>query len=150
MLLFILKRNGIISSYQLEKKNERNLTFLLLVLIFGIFVYQISKYSFPYLAVNYGIAILVSTASMWLINYKSKLSFHGIGAASLVALTSFVMVYESTNSVLPFLIISILLSGVIGSARLYLSAHKPFELYLGYGIGFIITLATLWISTTIV
>lgn len=149
MLIFILKRNNLISTYQIEDQKERNITFLIFTLIMGVFVYQINKYSFPYLAINFGISIALNIFILWLINFKFKLSFHSLASSSLIGLVLFVIIIESTNSALIYLLISIVLAGVIGSARLYLSAHKPSEVYLGYGLGATLTFTTLWILNTI-
>jgi hypothetical protein len=40
-----------------------------------------------------------------------------------------------------FYIIIILIAGLVGSARLILDEHKPYQLYLGFLLGFIVQIS---------
>lgn len=69
------------------------------------------------------------------INIFGKISLHAAAAGNLLGLT-FILINSSTYDLRFFLIGAIVLAGIIGTARLILSAHTPREIYWGYFIGF--------------
>jgi membrane-associated phospholipid phosphatase len=44
-----------------------------------------------------------------------------------------------------YLIITIFIAGLVGTARLILGAHKPFEIYMGFLTGLIIVASVMFI-----
>jgi hypothetical protein len=69
------------------------------------------------------------------INIFSKISLHAAAAGNLLGLT-IVLINSSTYDLRFFLIAAIVLAGIIGTARLILSAHSHREIFWGYFIGF--------------
>lgn len=114
-----------------------------------------SERTFPYIMTSmfyFGLFYLLKDVNIWnelklfilgggtaillcaLINTKTKISAHmtGLGGllGSLICL-SWLLKYDMTM----LYIICILVSGVVGSARLYLKEHKPLQLYMGFFLG---------------
>ena len=58
------------------------------------------------------------------------------GIGGLVAIVVVLGLKFTNFQVLYPLLLSLLLSGVVGSSRLYLDAHKPVEIYTGFIFGF--------------
>ena len=48
-------------------------------------------------------------------------------------------------SLMPIIMVLILFAGLLASSRLYLKAHKPREVYIGFFIGFFSVLGTAWV-----
>jgi membrane-associated phospholipid phosphatase len=64
-----------------------------------------------------------------------KISFHTMGMGGLMGMLLNIMPHTSYN-LLGLFMLSILLAGLVGSARLYLGAHSDREIFGGYLIGF--------------
>jgi membrane-associated phospholipid phosphatase len=60
-----------------------------------------------------------------------------VGWGGLVGLILSLSLRFNTDLVL-FLILAILFSGIVGFARLKLTAHSPMQVYMGFLIGFLI------------
>jgi membrane-associated phospholipid phosphatase len=71
----------------------------------------------------------------FIINIYSKVSLHGVGAGALVGLV-LVMTRYSTFDLRVVFVCTILLAGIIGTARLLLDAHTPRQVFMGYMVGF--------------
>ena len=65
-----------------------------------------------------------------------------VGFGGLIALIIFISFYLKVNLTF-YLILTVLFSGITGSARLYLKAHTPFEIYIGFVTGLILVLTTM-------
>jgi|APGre2960657444_1045066.scaffolds.fasta_scaffold15472_2 hypothetical protein len=137
--LIILKKNNLISSIDVEKRTERTAPILLTVFSCGILAwFLITKAptgllpkSIILLPIGGLIAILIS----WGINYYDKISQHALGAGMLVG---FLIAYYQSQAFfyLTIIVIAILISGAIMSARMYLGKHTLRQSLMGYFLGF--------------
>ncbi len=137
--LILLKRFKIIESFTMKKREERFIPLFIMV----IFLYVTSRffngiivlalYNF-YLICN----LLLCVVTFW-INIYWKISMHGIGWG---AFSSMLLLLATISSriFLPYFIISLLLSGIVGTSRLYLKSHSESQVYTGFTVGFIIPL----------
>ena len=73
---------------------------------------------------------------------KWKVSAHMIGIGGLIGLIISLSVLYSVSMML-YLILATMLSGLIGFARLSLNAHSPAQVYAGLGTGFMVMLLTM-------
>lgn len=138
--LLILKKFKVIESITMEKRSDRFIPLFVMV----IFIYATSRffnginalalYNF-YLICN----LLLCVVVFW-INLFWKISMHGIGWGAFAA-TLLVMSTMSSILYLPYFILSIILSGIVISARLYLKSHNESQVYIGFIVGFIAVLA---------
>ena len=140
--LFILVRNKFVSSFTLPHQEERTGPFLITAFYYSLFYVLLKKLppniaSWEFFSMQLG-AILVLVA-VSLVNLKIKVSVHTAGYAGLVGIYMGLVsndVIILNHSVMASLI---LLTGLIGTARLSLGAHKQSEIYLGALIGFLCT-----------
>jgi len=136
---------SLIKSIRLEEKEERRLP-LFITLTFYYFAYYIlKKISAPEIIVSYILSCFIAVAVTLLISIKFKISAHLIGIGGV---TGFIIAVSFTlmiNSQL-ILMLLILISGLIGYARLRLNAHNPAQVYSGYFLGMAIVLITLMFS----
>lgn len=82
--------------------------------------------------------ITIAVIGLTIVTFFWKMSAHMTGAGGLLAVVLILGFKFHTFQVLYPLILSILLVGAIGSARLFLGAHKPLEIYAGFFFGFLI------------
>ena len=137
--LLILKKIKVIESFTMEKREERFIPIFAVV----IFLYATSRFfnGIPTLALYnfYLICNLILCVIVFWINFWWKISMHEIGWGSFCA-TLLIMTTISSKIFLPYLIASFILSGIVGSARLYLKSHSNSQIYAGFAVGFIIPL----------
>lgn len=99
----------------------------------------------------------------FVINVQFKISLHTVGSAGMTAIFLILYLhypYAKVNFALPvwgtlqvslmtMVFLSVLIAGLVGTARLALGIHKPKEVYLGYPIGFVIPFLGLHVAEII-
>ncbi|MFY7670324.1 hypothetical protein ACOSP6_04495 [Tenacibaculum sp. MEBiC06402] len=134
-ILIFLKLTRRINSVNLPSIRERKMPLLIMMCVFLVlaryFSYFRNSQDLAYLF--YG--TLLGLICIYLIFFTGvKTSIHLLSIGSAVGyFIVFQLLYDT--SVLPLIIILILLSGLLASSRLYLKAHTPKEVYLGFILG---------------
>ena len=136
LILIVFKKLKLIQSFKTESIKERKTPILIMLVLF----YFIGN-TFNTITNLRDLGLLFYATSLGLILiyilffFKIKTSIHLL---SLGVTTGFFMVlgliYSQAFTVV--VIISLMLSGLLASSRLYLKAHSPNEVYLGFFIGF--------------
>ncbi len=139
IFMFILKKVGVIKSITMERREDRFIPLIIMV----IFLYTTQTLFRDVTALgffNFFIVcnIILCCIVFW-INIYWKISLHAIGCGSLVSII-FILASISAEIFLPYLFASIIISGVVGSARLYLKSHSASQVYTGFAVGFITVL----------
>ena len=145
LLLFFLKNFGFIKDFQVSTIKERRVPviFMILILYFlGNTIIQITMIR------NLGILFYGTSLSLIciyiLFSAKLKYSLHLVSMGNMLGF--FLIMTNINNLSILFIIIPLIfLSGVLASSRLYLKAHTPVELLIGFFLGFIAQF-TLFIS----
>lgn len=152
--LFIMKKNGMISSFKLEKKEERIypmiITLFYYILAFIYVRYQIPEgYQHPaLLGFLFGAVLIFITAIV--INFFIKISLHTLAIFALIG--GLIAYFQSQNlmvnhdRMLFFLIFLIFIGGLVGAGRIYLKAHTLVETTMGMFIGFVLSFASVSLS----
>ncbi len=132
-LLLVLKR---IKSLRMETKEERLWPMLITGLFFITGYYLLSFIpAIPGLILNYILATIITIFVSLAITYFWKISVHMIGMGGLTGgLLAFAYIFGLDIHVLFSLVI--IVSGLLGMARLYLNVHTPAQVYAGYLLGF--------------
>ncbi len=130
---------------QMETRRERYIP-LAISLILNIFCYYlIRRITVPGMYHAFILSSLIAVLVTVIITLRYKISIHMVGAGGLVALIGFLAFYLKVNLQF-YLIISLVLAGITGSARLFLKAHTPDQIYTGFLTGFTVVLLTLTLS----
>ena len=138
----ILKSQGLVKSFSMESRAERNIPYMLNVVLYAITTYMLGRTGYidkslvlvPFLA-------LIISLLLYIFNRYIKISAHLAALGSLTAFILLLRFYYEIDMVSPF-IFAVLISGLVGSARLYLQAHRPKEIWLGFALGFFVSLIT--------
>ncbi len=128
----------IIASVQMENSQERIIPLIINAFLFYLTYYLLSRYNTPDILRIYILAGAVCIFMAILISWRWKVSLHMLGIGALTGAVLFVSIRYRVNLNL-YLILLILISGIIGFSRLFLNAHNPFQIYLGYLVGFFIS-----------
>lgn len=136
--VFIMRLSGNITNIQLPGANDRNLPYLITLLMYLFCFYQLQKYSISSVLPYYLLACSSVMATVFAFNFFKKISIHmaTLGVWSAIILFAY---FAGSNEIRIYLALVLLISGLTASARLYLEAHTRFEVYTGYGIGFVLT-----------
>lgn len=137
ILLFLLKKFGLIHNYYMDTIDERKfptLLFISLTYIIGNWLYKstiVDLLAMFYFA--YGLGLIISYL---LLHFKNKISLHALAIGGLIGFLLCFSFYYKIN-LLILLIVLFVLSGLIISSRLRLKAHKLNEVIFGYCTGVI-------------
>lgn len=127
---------GIIESFDMVSKLER--LFAITVIGLSSFFCRkiLSGFELPSYYTDFLTIIVIGSALALLISLFQKFSLHVFGWSILFfSLIWYAVMFQSFDIVL--IPITAILAGVVGTARLGCSAHKPAELYIGFGVGFL-------------
>lgn len=133
VILFFKSRNMIRSLHQLNRQ-ERKFPFITTI-IFYIFAYYFLKNVQISPIFHYFIfgATVISILAL-LINFFWKISIHMIAIGGLIGMLLGLLFTGIVGEHI-FLVLSIFIAGLIGSARLQLKAHTPAQVYSGFLLG---------------
>jgi hypothetical protein len=131
----VMKGIGFINSFEMHDSRERIIPFIA-TMVFYIWTFLGVKSTFS-LGSQFNVFIMGAVISLmvaFFTNLFHKLSIHMTGMGGLL-MALILSSMSSVRPILPFIILVILLSGVVGSARLYLKAHTRKELFTGLLVG---------------
>lgn len=123
----------------MEKREERFIP-LFVMTIFLFIASRIASSNYLLAFYNfYLICNLILCVLLFWINMYWKISMHAIGWGSFSALL-FILTMASSEIFLPYFIASIIISGIVGTCRLYLKSHNESQIYIGFIMGFALVL----------
>lgn len=130
---FILKK----TSLMLEEKEDRNLPYILTSSFYLFDFYLSKKIGAPVLVSSYLLACSSILVAVLIINIFTKISIHAASMGALVALIT-LSVDAASFDIRTLVATAIFLSGMVMSARLFLEAHQPAQIYSGFLCGFVL------------
>lgn len=136
ILVLILKFGGTVKTITLESAKERTLPYLLtLAMQVYCYVNFANNPGTPLLILQYLEAGICVMLLLLIANFFTKVSLH---LAILGTLCALIAAAGKTGIDVRFMLIpALVLSGWIASARLFAEAHKPYQIYLGFVLGFL-------------
>jgi hypothetical protein len=148
--IFLMYRLGLVSSVNMTDKQERIGPFIATgVFYLWVFRSVLNDSNMPTAFLIAALGTTIGLFACFLINLFFKISLHATGAGGfvgMVLITMWLYSYGAFSVWLPFagvchisinliLMVSVLLAGAVGSARLLLGAHTSKELYAGFVLG---------------
>jgi hypothetical protein len=131
----ILLQKGYIKSLEMETLNERKIPFLTTALFYFMCYYLLHQLPVPRILGLMVMGAAMTIVMAWLLSFQWKVSIHMIGIGGFTGML--LGLSQVLNAGLTeFILVSILISGFLGSARLILKAHNPNQVYAGFLIGF--------------
>lgn len=140
LIVLLMKRQGFIQSYAMETRQERRFPYLITA-IFYFLTYNMFRqmhlpdmYIFSMMGATSLLVIVVIVNLWW------KISTHMVGLGGVFGLITGLSLKLGIDMI--FIIASIMLvSGIVGYARLKSGSHKPAEIYSGFLTGAIVMFA---------
>lgn len=136
LILLKLKR---IQSLEMETADERIVPYSSTALYFFALFYLFYDAEFPSIFKIVILGAAISILLTFIINFKWKISAHTIGIGGLAG-AALGIIYRMQMDMTLALIVILLLSGIVGYARLKLNAHNPAQVYVGFVMGFLVEL----------
>jgi membrane-associated phospholipid phosphatase len=90
------------------------------------------------------IAASLLVAALTIITIFFKISVHAAGAGCMIGFLLSIMLIFPEHNLMWALVVIVLVGGLIMSARLYLNAHTPVEVYSGFALGLFISFFSLY------
>jgi hypothetical protein len=145
IFIFLLKKTGLIQTFQLEQKRER---------VFPLFIYAMMLYFSaiicrrwnlpPICDLVFLLMAMISLSSL-MISFFYKISLHLIGWGTLAGLLIFFINFFGQSHYLIWLSLLIFLSGLISWSRAVLEKHKAGEMITGFVLGCLLMFAGLMV-----
>jgi len=139
----IFYRLKLISSLQMENRQERILPLILYIVFTYVSYFVLKKVHQPSIIWQIMLVTAAVTFFSLLVSFRWKISLHLTGMGGLSGML-LLFVFRVSPKFSPLWMISLILAGVLGSARLISNQHKPAEIYLGFLGGFIFAASLLW------
>ncbi len=138
--VLIMLRRKMIGSLKMESRDERLSPLVVSAIFIFLSWYMVSQLNisrmYPLFLLGSGITIIATI----LINFKEKISLHMVGIGGMLGV--FIGISLRFNVDMIYIIIMIvLLSGLVGYARLTLNAHTQSEVYKGFFTGLLIMIS---------
>ncbi len=143
LAVLLMKGLGFVESIKLENPKERIIP-LIATMTFYFWVYHaMNNINAPFLLKVLLLGSFWGVIAIFMINIFFKISMHTAAAGSAIGMVVALMLYSPVNMALP-LFLTLSVAGLIGTARLILSAHNQSQVWLGYIVGFLVQLAAYW------
>lgn len=132
--LLALKRMGLVTSLNLEKREERLYPLLLGTVLLYLSWILFRKLNLPGLYSNFLFGATLLTLLILIISWKYKISMHMASVGGVLGMLLGLHI-QGYASALPLIALGLVISGITGSARLILRAHTPDQVYTGFLLG---------------
>jgi hypothetical protein len=135
LITYVLIRRGLVHSFEMSRREERVIPYISNAILMVVAYYMMKKLMLP--KVFYLMILGASGAVVMavIINLKWKISIHMIGIGAIVGTFFGLSHFMLVDLRFPILV-TLIIAGLLGSARLSLGAHKPMQIYAGFFIGF--------------
>jgi hypothetical protein len=135
VMVFFFRVSGLISSWRMEEQKERNWPLLSGALIYLASFYVVHDTGFPFFVRLFLLGAILGILISLLINLRWKISLHMIGIGGLCGGMTMLMLLQENGS--PVILFTIFIcAGMLGTARLFLNAHSPQQVFAGFITGF--------------
>lgn len=137
--IFGLRLSGTLKSIHMAELKDRSIPFTVTSVYYVLTVYLMyqQRQFDPLLWQVLGVMTLAIVV-LTLVTFFWKMSAHMTGMGGLIAAVLVLGLKFPTFRPLYPLLASLVLTGLVGSVRLYLEAHKPIEIYVGLIFGFVL------------
>lgn len=144
ILLPLFVKRKMAKDYQFSEKKERILPLLFTFLLFALTFYFLGGLPIPKIFKLFLLGSTLAVLFTFIVTFFWKISIHMVGIGGLMGIIFFIIM-KMLSSILGFLLIGFLFSGVIGTSRLYLGEHNIRQIAGGYFLGMITMLCTVYL-----
>lgn len=137
ILLLFYRLQKWITNFYISERRERIIPLALTALFYYIAYRLLHNLHTPFIIQKFVLAAAIAVFLTSVISLSWKISIHGVGIGGLTGMLASLTLISP--ALLPVMLVAILLSGVVGYARIRLNAHTPAQYYAGTLLGFVTT-----------
>lgn len=142
--VLLCKGLGFVNSIYLKTQKERIIPLTIsMVFFFWTFYVFKNKPEIPLVAAQMSLGIFLAVIVNFIANIFFKISLHATGVGGITGLLTWIL-FTSSGFAGVYLALSILIAGIVSSARLMVSGHKVGDIAAGLVAGFISQWAAAW------
>ncbi len=145
LIIVMMKKWNVISSFEMEERDDRLAPLFIMILFLYGTIRFFNKIQLFSIFSFYLTTVIVVTILAFIITIFWKISLHALGWGCFTACL-FIMTTASIRAYLPYFIASIVISGIVASARLKLKSHSNAQIYSGFAMGFATVLIIFFFS----
>lgn len=138
----LLRALKLISSFSIERRQDRTIPLAIVALSYAMCIIMVTDIMWGFMIRKFLIAAFCCASAALIITSFWKISLHMIALGGVTAIFTVLAIGNFGPAFVP-LVATILLSGALGSARLYLGRHTPAQVAAGYLLGFAISTAVM-------
>lgn len=135
-LMPYFRYRNIITSWAIKDRKERILPLIVTSVLYSVTAYVIYRFKIPGFIKSYILVSAFLVIAVTILNFWWKVSIYSAAAGAVTALISLLSVLMQAD-LTGLLVIAILITGIVMSARLYLSSHKPAEVWTSLFLGMV-------------
>ncbi len=139
LALGVLRSLGRLSSYRVDNRRERLLPLLVGAICYVLCAITVAQIPSAAFLRKFMIAAACCEVMCLVVSLGWKISLHLTGMGAAVAMLVILNIVGNGNLFLP-LVVAVLLTGALASARLYLGCHNGRQILAGFCGGFLVTL----------
>ncbi len=136
--MLLLRRAGVISSFEMPTREERIAPFVLMLIYYGMTYYMLRQTRLDGSVLALYVGVMLALLLTTLITFRWKISVHLVGVGGLVGTVAGISEMHG-EGLLFWLAISVLMAGILATARLLTGSHVPAQVYAGGVLGFLCT-----------
>ena len=140
LMIFLMKWQGYISSYQMENRRDRLLPYLITAIFYFLAYNMFCRMQLHGIYINSILGTSIILVVVILISIRWKISTHMAAMGGVFGMIVSISFSLSIELMFPLAVITVL-AGIIGYARLQLNSHKPVEIYTGFIVGAIVMIS---------
>ncbi len=137
-LLFtmFLRWKKVIDSIQLHSRKDRLVPFAFAMFLYFTNYYLMKDVPLPQVLYSIFLGSSIAVTASFFITFYTKISIHMIGMGGLTAaIYGVAQVYDLP--IVGMVMLGMIASGIVGSARYILDSHSLRQIYMGWGLGFL-------------
>jgi hypothetical protein len=139
--IFLLKQLNFISSFFLKTQQDRIIPYIACgVYFFWMYIVLKNNENAPSILRGFILAVFFSSSVALIANIYYKISMHAIGMGGLLGVF-LLITWQNTMLMTWPLCTALLIAGLVCTARLIISDHRPKEIYMGLLVGIVCQLA---------
>ncbi len=141
LTILLMKALGFVRSIEMHEPKDRILP-LMAIMIFYFWAYHVVSHlpGTPFILRVLLLGSFWAIIVTFLVSIFYKISMHAVAAGGTIGILAALLLVNPID-MLPALFTGLVLAGAIGTARLLLGAHKPSEVWWGYGLGTLVMFA---------
>ena len=130
----ILLQKRFIRSLEMETIGERRIPFISTAFYYLMCYYLLLRLPVPRMLSLMVLGATIAIFIAWVISFRWKVSIHMIGIGGITGML-FGLSQVLNAGLIDMILGAVLISGLLGTARLYLGAHSQSQIYSGFAIG---------------